>query len=111
MKDNEIIHKIRIFTYIFTGVILASCTQDSTSEEVQLDVTLKRLISNVSPTGSYDYYILPTEDELDDIPQDIRNPLTPEKVELGKILFFETGLAMNARYNSGIGTYSGAHKS
>ena len=98
------IHSLKI---IFALIILSvSCTQDSTSEEVQMDVVLKRLISDVAPNGDYEYYIVPTEEELDDIPQDLRNPLTPEKVELGKMLFFETGLAMNALYNSGIGTYS-----
>lgn len=95
-----------IIAVFFGLLLLNSCSKDVTSEEVLVDVNLKRLISNNSPSGSYDYYILPSENELDLIPQDRRNPLTPEKVALGKMLFFETGLAMDARYEAGIGTYS-----
>jgi cytochrome c peroxidase len=98
---------MRKFTAVIVGlVLLNACSKDVTSEDVLVDVNLKRLISNNSPSGTYDYYILPTENELDQIPQDRRNPLTPQKVALGKMLFFETGLAMDARYQSGIGTYS-----
>lgn len=95
------------YTIALLGLILIySCAKDVTSDEVLMDTNLKRLLSNFSPTGNYDYYILPTENQLDQIPQDRRNVLTPEKVALGKMLFFETGLAMDARYESGIGTYS-----
>ncbi len=49
-------------------------------------------------------YTLPTE--LSEIPQDNTNPLTPEKVELGGLLFHETGLA-SAGNNPGLaGTWS-----
>ena len=42
-----------------------------------------------------------------EIPQDEeRNPLTPEKVALGNMLYFETGLATKAKKESGMGTYS-----
>jgi len=106
LRSREIIHKIVCYGFLLTIVLISSCSQDTTSEDIQMDETLKRLISNVAPDGSYEYYIVPSEEELDQIPQDLRNPLTTEKVELGKMLFFETGLAMNARYNSGMGTYS-----
>ncbi len=107
MKDNYYSSQIKLSLGCLLAVLLiGSCAKDVTSEEVQLDVSLKRLISNVAPTGNYDYYIVPDNTELDLIPQDLRNPLTPAKVELGKMLFFETGLAMEARYSTGIGTYS-----
>jgi cytochrome c peroxidase len=98
---------IRIITFLYLCFLIQSCTKDVTSEEVQLDSNLKRLISNVSPSGNYDYYVLPNSDtDLESIPQDVRNKLTPEKVALGKMLFFETGLSMSAAYAEGIGTYS-----
>jgi len=87
-------------------LIATSCTKDVTSDKIQLDLDLKRLISNASPTGNYKYYILPEDDDLDAFPQDKRNVLTTEKVELGKMLFYETGIAADARYTSGMGTYS-----
>lgn len=40
------------------------------------------------------------------IPQDPRNPITPEKVELGKLLFHETGLGSNPLKVQGEYTYS-----
>ncbi len=97
---------LRIITLISLLSLVISCTKDVTSEDVKIDANLKRMISNVSPTGNYEFYKVPHNTELDQIPQDIRNPLTPEKVELGKMLFFETGLAMDARHSVGMGTYS-----
>ena len=95
------------FTLLLAGLLLyASCSKDTLTEEIQFDQVLKRQISAASPVGNYESFIVPTEQELDRIPQDPLNPLTPEKVELGKMLFFDTGLAQGARFTSGIGTYS-----
>lgn len=41
------------------------------------------------------FFILPDSNDLSRIPQDPLNPITPAKVELGKMLFHETGLAVN----------------
>ncbi|MEL6945753.1 MAG: cytochrome c peroxidase, partial [Bacteroidota bacterium] len=51
-------------------------------------------------------YILPDSDELHKIPQDSKNPLTAEKVSLGRFLFHETGLAVVPKDESSRGTYS-----
>jgi len=97
----------RYLSFIILGLLIASsCTKDITSEDIQVDINLKRQISSLSPTGNYDYYILPKADELNLVPQDPRNVLTAQKVELGKMLFFETGLAQDANFDSGRGTYS-----
>ena len=93
-------------SFIVALVLIVGCTKDFTTNDLQLDVDLKRLISNASPDGSYEFYQLPVHTDLDQIPQDVRNPLTAQKVELGKFLFYETGLAMDANYESGLGTYS-----
>ena len=71
-----------------------------------VDNQLRAFMKSTSENGRLDYYILPDENDLVNIPQDPRNRLTVEKVELGKLLFFDTGLAMDAAYPSGIGTYS-----
>ena len=94
------------FSSVVFLIVLASCSKDVITEDVQLDQDLKRLISNTSPSGNYTYYIVPSEDDLASFPQDPRNELTPVKVELGKMLFYETGLAMDSRFDSGRGTYS-----
>lgn len=98
-----------MYKYLFIlvlGLAVSSCTKDIASDKVQVDLDLKRVISNASPSGNYRYYVVPEDDELSKFPQDQRNPLTEVKVELGKMLFFETGFAMNARFAAGVGTYS-----
>lgn len=97
---------MRYILSILIILLFTSCNKDIVTDDVQFDQQLKRLISSASPEGNYTSYILPTQEELDQIPQDPRNPLTEVKVELGKMLFYDTGLARGARYAEGIGTYS-----
>ena len=83
---------------VFFGLLMG-CSDDSREEfipheEDPIDESLKKAISNSSETGDIDYYIMPESDDYANIPnQDPQNPLTAEKVALGKLLFFETGLA------------------
>ena len=86
--------------------LLMSCTKDKMPELIELDQEMESLIKRSSPTGNKDYYILPDENALGTIPQDQKNLLTEERVALGKLLFFETGFAMGAAKESGMGTYS-----
>lgn len=97
----------KICFVLVSFIIIASCTQDRMPELISLDLDLRDLVKKSSVTNDADFYILPDETDLDSIPQDrTNNPLTPEKVELGKFLFFETGFATDALYPSGVGTYS-----
>jgi cytochrome c peroxidase len=74
---------------------------------IELDNDLRNLVTAASPSGELDFYVLPSENNLSEIPQDLEhNPLTEEKVNLGKFMFFDTGLATNAMKPSGMGTYS-----
>lgn len=97
---------MRILSLFVVLFLVSSCNKDVVSDDVQVDLDLKRLISTASPSGNYRNFILASEDELDKIPQDIRNPLTAVKVELGKMLFYDTGLAKGAKFSQGQGTYS-----
>lgn len=97
--------KNKLIGAIAITAILYSCSTDiliSTED----DMALQRALRASSPTNDELYYSLPTEGELHLIPQDLRNELTPEKVELGKLLFYETGFARAAEKTSGMGTYS-----
>lgn len=94
---------ISIFSMI---IMLHACTKDRMPTLAELDLQLESLISSASPDGTVEFYVLPDENDLDQIPQDPKNPLTPEKVELGKLMFFDTGLAQDAFYESNNGTYS-----
>ena len=50
--------------------------------------------------------ILPESDNYDAIPQDPKNPLSANKVALGKLLFFETRLSCSSKSVEGLHTYS-----
>ena len=84
-----------------------ACTKDQMPQIEELDQELKSLISSVAENGQTDYFILPEADDYSAIPQDeVNNPLSAAKVELGKFLFFDTGFAMNAAKSDGMQTYS-----
>lgn len=65
------------------------------SQPTALEVSigeLRDIMGATSPTGSYEGYILPESDDFLNIPQDPSNPITAEKVELGKFIYHETGI-------------------
>lgn len=68
--------------------------------------TEERLREVIDAAGGAASLRLPDADDLNAIPQDPRNPLTPAKVELGRLLFHETALAVNPVRPEGRGTYS-----
>ncbi len=93
-----------IYLLAFAVLFLASCSKESDKE---LDQDLSRLMNLMSPTGSADYYIMPESSEYNKLPnQDPNNPITAEKVALGKKLFFETGLAQIPNQELCYETYS-----
>lgn len=100
--------KLRRTLYISIVVTLsiAACNYDTLHEADALDVELKERVRASSPTQDLAHFILPSNSDFDNIPQDPQNPLTPEKVALGKYLFFETGMAQDALKESGKNTYS-----
>ena len=71
-----------------------------------LDDELRGVLVAASDGQGLEYFAMPAPGDLSAIPQDPRNPLTPEKVELGKLLFHETALGVNAHRDEGFGTYS-----
>ncbi|MGB1318424.1 MAG: cytochrome-c peroxidase, partial [Flavobacteriales bacterium] len=73
-------------------------------EPNELDLALEQALINASNGVGADFYKLATR--LEDIPQDPNNPLTTAKVELGKLLFHETGMATNPKLPEGKFTYS-----
>lgn len=91
--------------FVMCLLFIYSCSQDRITVS-QIDIDLRRTISANSQNGDLGYYILPNQDEYSKIPQDSKNPITREKVELGNMLFFETGLAVDALKTESVGTYS-----
>ena len=76
---------------------------DSTTPQ---DQQLMDALRAAAPTQRIDYFALPDADDYARIPQDPNNPLTTEKVALGRLLYHETGLATHAKRPEGMLTYS-----
>lgn len=87
---------------LFWGLL--ACTKDELANP--LDSRLDKTLSRLSPDGDLSHYRLPRADDLAAIPAGRQNPLTKEKIALGKLLFYETGLAREAAYDVGKGTFS-----
>lgn len=94
----------KVLLLLFAGLVLASCARDEVANP--LDIQLQKLLDRRAPGGDRQHFVLPHETDYANIPQDPANPLTAEKVALGKMLFFETGLAIDAVKKNGRGTYS-----
>jgi len=94
----------KIYTLIALSCMISSCMHDPI---VDLDVQLEKRLSTVAATGSTQYFVFPESGDLNAIPnQEITNPITSEKVKLGKLLFYETGLGQHPNDPSAIETYS-----
>merc|ERR1711862_639318 len=93
------VHLLAVVTILFTG-----CASEQTADP--LDLSLRNTMRRLAPEGAMDYYKVPHHEDLANIPAGIGNPLTPEKVELGKMLFFETALGVDAVNESGMQTFS-----
>lgn len=95
--------------FVFTVFILAltSCKKDDDiGTELSLSDELETTLKAVSPTGDVNFFKMPSESDLANIPQDPKNPLTVQKVNLGKLLYHETGIALAPMQSVGKGTYS-----
>lgn len=100
-----------VFLATIIGMAFMSCTETVLPGTNELDFELKEAVRAsadfASGSPNLDFYILPNENDLESIPQDHDgNPLNEAKVQLGKFLFYETGIAVDAIHPSGVGTYS-----
>lgn len=80
------------------------CTHETTFSS---DDELRQTISDNAPSGNFEFYIMPASDDFQALPnQDPTNPINSDKVLLGKLLFHETGLALNAKKEISLKAYS-----
>lgn len=91
---------------LLLAIVIVSCNKDQMVPASQIDASLRGMVASAAPNGDLDYWLLPQADDFTNIPQDPQNPLTAEKVELGKFLFFETAFGTEASQQEMIGTYS-----
>jgi len=92
------------FLFLLMVTAVWACKEDSPEN---LDAELSDIMSQMSPTGSQDHFILADADDLANLPnQEPKNPITRKKVELGRLLYFEPGLAQNPKRDTSYETYS-----
>jgi cytochrome c peroxidase len=93
-----------LFCLCVGSLVLPGCKHEYVQD---LDLDLTEALNATSGTGDYSAYILPSGTDLASLPnQDPKNPVTPEKVELGRMLFFETGIGLEANNPVSMQTYS-----
>lgn len=98
--------KKKLILFLCTLIFAAACTHDLT-DAFSLDEQLASALNGASHTGSYEYFRMPSSIDYPNIPhQEPTNPITAAKAELGKLLFFETGIALRPKYSLSEGTYS-----
>lgn len=84
-----------------------SCnTEESYLPVSNLDMKLNSLLLKRANHLGKSYFILPSSTDYAKIPQDPNNPITEDKVLLGKLLFHETALGKNPKHTDGLETYS-----
>jgi cytochrome c peroxidase len=105
--------KKQIILALCSGIFLFSCKKDDSnggSEDIgrnlQLDTDLAKILKTASNGVGISHFILPESNDFGNIPQDPNNLVTADKVALGKLLYHETGLALNPMKELSEGTYS-----
>ncbi len=97
--------------YLAMGMLalsLAACQKenDSTESQPMLDQELEQVLKDASGGTGLAHFVLPYSNEFDKIPQDPNNPITQAKIDLGALLFHETGLGLSPKHASSMGTFS-----
>lgn len=101
------------FFVALISLFFSSCQKDdeviNTGNNLPLvgkDLELMDALEYAGGVKGANHFLLPESTDLDNIPQDPNNPLSNVKIELGRKLFYETGLAVNPNNPSSTGTYS-----
>jgi cytochrome c peroxidase len=97
---------IPLIWIVLVGFDLTGCdTATAPKETEDLDAELTALLTRDGQRG-LNNFMLPDENDFSAMPQDPGNPLTPEKVTLGKLLFHDPAAGSAPRLEPGRGTYS-----
>jgi len=86
-------------------LLVTACQKETTDHDI-LDIELNAALFNTADGEGRNYFKLPESHQFNKIPQDPNNPLTATKVELGKMLFHETGLGVIPKNAVSLKTYS-----
>lgn len=87
-------------------ILLTACNKDSVSnDQRELGAELEIIMESAHPDGRT-AFIFPESDDYANIPQDPQNPITAEKVELGRMLYHDPSFGSNPLNMRGMQTYS-----
>ncbi len=100
------INKVSFWTILCCAILISACRKDDDSLPTDFDSDLEDVLISASNGIGKSHYILPSSTDFSSIPQDPKNPLTTEKVELGKLLYHETGLGISPMMAESEGQYS-----
>ncbi len=107
--------KSPLIWFIIIIIIVSGCKPDEPIDENSLDQNLISEIRARSADGSLDFFKLPLQDSYSELnpdsyysalPSDPQNPITAEKVELGKNLYHETLIGTQSEMPVCYQTYS-----
>ncbi len=110
-KSKKYTLSLRVTALCASLVLLNGCSDNDTETDLPEEIAqtpsqlLVAAIENVEPAG-ISAYILPASDNYAAIPQDPNNPITAEKVALGKMLYHETALSTAGVNSDLVGTWS-----
>ncbi len=85
-------------------IIISGCRKNEDSLQLP-QIAFSEQSNNIISVANKDL-ILPESDDFASIPQDPRNPLSSQKVQLGQLLFHESRLGGNPKFQQGLFTYS-----
>lgn len=95
-----------LLTMMSVGLLFSACKKDEDSKVTDYDTELELTIRGASNGVGLSAFTLPLSNEFADIPQDPRNPINQAKVDLGALLFHETGLGLNPKHAENMEAYS-----
>lgn len=104
--------KTKSIFFVLCVILIFACRKEKEPEKevipessIDYEQALRDAISEVT-NGNSDTLVLPMSQDLSSIPQDPLNPLSQEKIELGKYLFHETALGRANQKPEGYEAYS-----
>ncbi len=98
-----------IYFLLLISFVQLSCSNNSKDQklpDVNLDQQLNSLLEVHGQQQGVSFFQLPSSSDFSNIPQDPKNPITKEKIALGKFLFHETAIGTKPKYVENAETYS-----